>query len=68
MMLSRNGIGIGIDYFPYHKKPCLYVYDRKTNTCYKVASFNNEHSADFFKEAVKKMFEIREENDYVETD
>lgn len=55
-MLKRNGIGIGIDIIPPNRNPCLYVYDEKTNTVFKVASFSNEKSAQLFKQAVHRFF------------
>ena len=56
-MFKRNGIGICIDIIPPNVNPCLYVYDEKTNTVFKVASFNNEKSAQLFKQAVSRFFQ-----------
>lgn len=55
-MLKRNGIGIGIDIFPPNRNPSLYVYNEKTNTVYKVATFGNENAVQLFKQAVVAFF------------
>ena len=51
-MHMRNDIGIGIDIFPPNKNPSLYVYNKKLNTVYKVATFSSESSVQLFKQAV----------------
>lgn len=43
--------------FPYRKKKCLGIYDEHTNTWYKVATFNNEESAQDFMKYLAKFCE-----------
>lgn len=41
--------------FPYRKKKGLGIYDEHTNTWYKVATFNNDESADDFMEYLARF-------------
>lgn len=41
--------------FPYRKKKCLGIYDEHTNTWYKVATFNNDESAEDFMEYLARF-------------
>lgn len=43
--------------FPYRKKKALGIYDDETNTFYKVATFNNEESAQDFMKYLAKFCE-----------
>lgn len=43
--------------FPYRKKKSLGIYDDETNTFYKVATFNNEESAQDFMKYLAKFCE-----------
>lgn len=67
-MLIRNHVGIGITEFPYRKKPCLYIYNEEKNELVKVASFNSDKTAEWFKEKVLEFFEgmidVKEENEH----
>ena len=54
--LSRNGITVSVEHFPYRKKPALAVYIEKENRAYKVASFNSEETADWFLELMEEMW------------
>jgi len=59
MMLSRNGIRIGIVTFPDQKRPSL-CYERigsGENTVYKVASFISERSAKAFEDVILQFLE-----------
>lgn len=51
---EKNGVKICITHFPNRKKPCLAV--QIDNCLYKVASFNDETSADWFIEILEEMF------------
>lgn len=63
--MSRNGIymivkgdkGFGVMGMPYRKKPCLAV--REGNAYTKVASFNNEQSAEIFMDFVADFFDVK---------
>lgn len=41
--------------FPYRKKKGLGIYDEHTNTWYKVATFNNDESAEDFMEYLARF-------------
>ncbi len=43
--------------FPYRKKKALGIYDDEVNTFYKVATFNNEESAQDFMKYLAKFCE-----------
>lgn len=51
---EKNGIKICITHLPNRKLPCLAV--QIDNCIYKVASFNDETSADWFIEILEEMF------------
>ena len=54
MSCEKNGIKICITHLPNRKKPCLAV---QIDSCiYKVASFDDETSADWFIEILEEMF------------
>lgn len=57
--LEKKGIKICITHLPCRKKPCLVV--QIDNCIYKVASFNDEISADWFIEILEEMFVERGE-------
>lgn len=51
---EKNGVKICITHLPDRKKPCLAV---QIDSCfYKVASFDNETSADWFIDILEEMF------------
>ena len=51
---EKNGVEICITHLPNRKKPCLAV---QIDSCfYKVASFDNETSADWFIDILEEMF------------
>ncbi len=58
--LEKNGIKICITHMQYRKKPCLGV--QIDNCLYKVASFNDETTADWFIEILEEMFVKGEED------
>lgn len=58
--LEKNGIKILITHLPGRKKPCLVV--QIDNCIYKVASFNDETTADWFIEILEEMFVKGEED------
>lgn len=43
---TRNGIGITITHMTYRKKPCLAIEEK--GGIWKVASFNDEETAEWF--------------------
>lgn len=51
---EKKDMEVGITHFPTRTKPCLYI--RHGNVSTKVASFNNEESADWFIEEMKEFF------------
>lgn len=53
-IIERRGIKILITHMPNRKKPCLAV--QIDNCIYKVASFDNETTADWFIEIMEEMF------------
>ena len=55
--ISRSGSRMKIVsmHFPYRKKKCLAIYDIHDNSYVKVATFNNDHSADEFMEYLAKF-------------
>ena len=57
--IEKNGVKICITHFPNRKKPCLAV--KIDNCIYKVASFNDETTADYFIQIVQDMFGERKE-------
>ena len=67
-MLIHNGVGVGITEFPYRKKPCLYIYNAEENELVKVASFNSDKTAEWFKEKMLQFFEgfidVKEKNEH----
>ena len=54
MYIERRGIKILITHLPNRKKPCLAV--QIDNCIYKVASFNDDVTADWFIEITEEMF------------
>lgn len=48
----KNGIDIVITHFPYRKKPCLAI--REKGAMWKVASFNDEETVEWFVEKFEK--------------
>lgn len=48
--ISKGEMKIFATYFPYRKKLCLGIYDCNRNVHVKVATFNNEKSAELFME------------------
>ena len=55
-MIVRKGIGISIEKMPYRKKPCLCIYEESKNRTTKVASFNSEETAEWFRKMVENRF------------
>ena len=56
--IKRNGITIGIeDWSPWKKLPVLTVRIENDNSTYKVASFNNKETAEWFIEIVEEFLE-----------
>lgn len=53
--IDHDWMGIASMTFPYRKKRGLGIYDRHTNTWLKVATFNNEESAEDFMEYLAKF-------------
>ena len=58
--MTKRGIELCITHLPNLKKPCLVV--KIDNCIYKVASFNDEVTADWFIEIVEEMFGERRED------
>ena len=58
--IEKNGIKMCITHLPSRKKPCLAV--QIDNCIYKVASFDNETTADWFIEILEEMFVKGEED------
>lgn len=58
--IEKNGIKMCITHLPNRKKPCLAV--QIDNCIYKVASFDNETTADWFIEIMEEMFVKGEED------
>lgn len=56
VMWERNGVGVAVMLFPERKKPCLAYYDEEENCFTKLASFNNQHSAERFVEIMDSRF------------
>lgn len=52
--VEKNGIKICITHMHQRKKPCLAV--QIDNCLYKVASFNDEETAEWFTEILEEMF------------
>ena len=63
--IARDGTRMSISAmeFPYRKKKGIGIYDEHTNTWYKVATFNNDESAEDFMEYLARFVgaERREE-------
>ena len=55
MMLTRNGVSIGVGNFPDRKKPCLIVQEGNVGVI--VASFSSKDNAEYFKQKVHQMLE-----------
>lgn len=51
---EQKDMEVGVTHFPTRTKPCLYI--RHGNVSTKVASFNNEESADWFINEMKDFF------------
>ena len=58
--IEKNGIKMCITHLPNRKKPCLAV--QIDNCIYKVVSFDNETTADWFIEILEEMFVKGEED------
>ena len=56
-MIVKGEKGFGVTGMPYRKKPCLAV--REGSALIKVASFNNEESAEIFMDFVAEMFNVK---------
>ena len=55
--VTNGWMGISCMTFPYRKKKGLGIYDAHSNTWYKVATFNNEESAEDFMEYLARFVE-----------
>lgn len=56
-MITRREKGFGVMGMPYRKKPCLAI--KEGNVCTKVASFNDEQSAEIFMDFVADFFNVQ---------
>lgn len=54
--IRLNGYEVVVEHDPRRVKPCLMVKTPRENAWYKVASFNNEESADWFLTQMEQMF------------
>lgn len=55
--IVKGDKGFGVMGMPYRKKPCLAI--KEGNTYTKVASFNNEESAEIFMDFVADFFNVK---------
>lgn len=53
--IAKGRMEIAAMSFPYRKKKSLGIYDEHTNTWYKVATFNNDESAEHFMEYLARF-------------
>ena len=51
-----SDLSLTVNNLPFRKKPCLSI--KRGNHIFKVASFNNEKSAEEFIKALEEMFKI----------
>ena len=56
-MITREEKGFGVMGMPYRKKPCLAI--KEGNVYTKVASFNDERSAEIFMDFVADFFKVQ---------
>lgn len=57
LKIEKGENGFGMFGMPYRKKPCLVI--KEGNVYTKVASFNNEQSAEKFMDFVADMFNVK---------
>ena len=60
-MITRGEKGFGVMGMPYRKKPCLAI--KEGNVCTKVASFNDEQSAEIFMDFVADFFKVKRQDE-----
>lgn len=58
-IIRLNDHEIVIDQLPDRKRPCLLIKKNGENSYWKVASFNDQFSADYFVNYVREMFKRR---------
>ena len=54
--IKIGNITIAVQRWSTHKNPVLVVYEKDKNTWTKVASFNNQETADWFCDVIKKLY------------